>query len=255
MSAPVTGRRPLARLDASAEPATGALRPSHHHSQCGGHPVLPTWTPDRVGRQLRPSRKGRRRSGRPAPRALSGRGRRSSRPPCSYALLVLGDMRLALGGALIWSYGAVARRVVGDRPVPALLILATLGITVRTIVYLLKEQRLRLLRATDLAYDPDRADVRRVVCCRGPAVDRPVRQRLLPAEPPTSAFDPAPSTVQTALRSCGPSSTCSPRRRALALLLTGAGVSVRRHGRRLGVDRDVHRRGHDGRRLGHHSQA
>ena len=54
-----------------------------------------------------------------------------------YALLVLGDMRLALGGALIWSYGAVARRVVGDRPVPALLILATLGITVRTIVYLL----------------------------------------------------------------------------------------------------------------------
>ena len=54
-----------------------------------------------------------------------------------YTLLVLGDMRWALGGALIWSYGAVARRVVGDRPVPALLILATLGITVRTIVYLL----------------------------------------------------------------------------------------------------------------------
>ena len=54
-----------------------------------------------------------------------------------YTLLVLGDMRWALGGALIWSYGAVARRVVGDRPVPALLILATLGITVRTTVYLL----------------------------------------------------------------------------------------------------------------------
>ena len=54
-----------------------------------------------------------------------------------YVLLVLGDMRWALAGALIWSYGAVVRRVVGDRPVPALLILATLGITVRTIVYLL----------------------------------------------------------------------------------------------------------------------
>jgi hypothetical protein len=54
-----------------------------------------------------------------------------------YLLLVLGDMRWALGGALIWSYGAVARRVVGNRPLPALLILATLGITVRTIVYLL----------------------------------------------------------------------------------------------------------------------
>jgi hypothetical protein len=54
-----------------------------------------------------------------------------------YVLLVLGDMRWALGGALIWSYGAVVRRAFGDRPVPALLILATLGITVRTIVYLL----------------------------------------------------------------------------------------------------------------------
>ena len=54
-----------------------------------------------------------------------------------YVLLVLGDMRWALAGALIWSYGAVVRRVVGERPVPALLILATLGITVRTIVYLL----------------------------------------------------------------------------------------------------------------------
>ena len=54
-----------------------------------------------------------------------------------YVLLVLGDMRSALAGALIWSYGAVVRRVVSDHPVPALLILATLGITVRTTVYLL----------------------------------------------------------------------------------------------------------------------
>src|ERR1700752_743145 len=54
-----------------------------------------------------------------------------------YALLVLGDMRWALAGALFWSYGAVVRRAFGNRPVPALLILATLGITVRTIVYLL----------------------------------------------------------------------------------------------------------------------
>ena len=54
-----------------------------------------------------------------------------------YVLLVLGDMRWALGGALLWTYGAVARRVIGDRRVPGLLILAALGITVRTIVYLL----------------------------------------------------------------------------------------------------------------------
>ena len=53
-----------------------------------------------------------------------------------YVLLVFGDMRWALAGALFWSYGAVVRRAFRDRPVPALLILATLGITVRTIVYL-----------------------------------------------------------------------------------------------------------------------
>jgi hypothetical protein len=50
---------------------------------------------------------------------------------------MVGDMRWALGGALMWSYGAVVRRVVRNRPVPGLLILATIGITVRTIVYLL----------------------------------------------------------------------------------------------------------------------
>lgn len=54
-----------------------------------------------------------------------------------YVLLVVGDMRWALFGALAWSYGAVARRLLGHHPVPGLLILATLGVTVRTIVYLL----------------------------------------------------------------------------------------------------------------------
>jgi hypothetical protein len=53
-----------------------------------------------------------------------------------YTLLVLGDMRWALGGALLWTYGALVRRAVRGRPVPGLLILATLGITVRVIVYL-----------------------------------------------------------------------------------------------------------------------
>lgn len=52
-----------------------------------------------------------------------------------YSLLVVGDMRWALAGALCWSYSAVVRRVLARRPVPGLLILATMGITVRTIVY------------------------------------------------------------------------------------------------------------------------
>jgi len=48
-----------------------------------------------------------------------------------YTLLVVGGMRWALVGALAWTYGAVARRLLGRRAVPGLLILATLGITVR----------------------------------------------------------------------------------------------------------------------------
>jgi hypothetical protein len=51
-----------------------------------------------------------------------------------YVLLLIGDMRWALAGALAWSYGAIVRRAVRGRPVPGLLILATIGITVRTIV-------------------------------------------------------------------------------------------------------------------------
>ncbi|MET0143902.1 MAG: VC0807 family protein [Ilumatobacteraceae bacterium] len=54
-----------------------------------------------------------------------------------WLLLVIGDLRWALFGALAWTYGAVARRVVVGSPVPGLLILATVGITVRTIVYFL----------------------------------------------------------------------------------------------------------------------
>jgi hypothetical protein len=54
-----------------------------------------------------------------------------------YSLLLLGGMRWALVGALSWTYGAVARRVLAKRAVPGLLILATLGITVRAIVYVL----------------------------------------------------------------------------------------------------------------------
>ena len=54
-----------------------------------------------------------------------------------YTLLLVGDMRWALTGALAWSYGAIVRRAIRGRSVPGLLILATIGITVRTIVYLL----------------------------------------------------------------------------------------------------------------------
>jgi intracellular septation protein A len=53
-----------------------------------------------------------------------------------YAFLVTQGLTWAFVAALAWTYGAVIRRVAGRRPIPALLALASLGITVRTAIYL-----------------------------------------------------------------------------------------------------------------------
>jgi hypothetical protein len=54
-----------------------------------------------------------------------------------YLLLVTTtQLRWALLGALGWSYAAVLRRLLAGRPIPGLLVLATLGISVRTLVFL-----------------------------------------------------------------------------------------------------------------------
>jgi hypothetical protein len=53
-----------------------------------------------------------------------------------YGFLVAGGLTWAFVAALGWTYTAVLRRVVGRNPIPGLLILACLGITVRTGVYL-----------------------------------------------------------------------------------------------------------------------
>jgi Protein of unknown function (DUF3159) len=53
-----------------------------------------------------------------------------------YGFLITLDLRWAFVAALGWSYTAVARRIVGRRPVPALLLFACLGITLRTLIYL-----------------------------------------------------------------------------------------------------------------------
>src|SRR5436190_18751690 len=53
-----------------------------------------------------------------------------------YAFLVTLDLRWAFVGGLVWCYSAVGRRLVGGRPVPGLLVLGCLGMTVRTVIYL-----------------------------------------------------------------------------------------------------------------------
>ena len=53
-----------------------------------------------------------------------------------YAFLIAMNLSWAFVAAMAWTYCAVARRLVSRRPIPALLMLACLGITVRTVVYL-----------------------------------------------------------------------------------------------------------------------
>ena len=54
-----------------------------------------------------------------------------------YRFLITLDLRWGILAALGWCYAALARRLVGHRPIPGLLVLGCLGITVRTVIYLL----------------------------------------------------------------------------------------------------------------------
>jgi hypothetical protein len=53
-----------------------------------------------------------------------------------YLVVAFGGFELGMLAVLAWTYGAVAHRRLRGMPVPALLVLATVGVTVRTIVAL-----------------------------------------------------------------------------------------------------------------------
>jgi hypothetical protein len=54
-----------------------------------------------------------------------------------YVVLITFELKWAIVVALGWTYAAMGRRFVTGRPIPGLLVLATLGISVRTLIYLL----------------------------------------------------------------------------------------------------------------------
>jgi hypothetical protein len=54
-----------------------------------------------------------------------------------YLFLITFELKWAIVAALGWTYAAIARRLVTRSPISGLLVLATLGISLRTIVYLL----------------------------------------------------------------------------------------------------------------------
>jgi intracellular septation protein A len=51
-----------------------------------------------------------------------------------YVFLMASGLRWAFAAALVWSYAAVGRRILGRRPIPGVLVLTTVGITMRTVV-------------------------------------------------------------------------------------------------------------------------
>ena len=54
-----------------------------------------------------------------------------------YVFFITFELEWAIVAALGWTYAAIGRRVVLGRPISGLLVLATLGISVRTLIYLL----------------------------------------------------------------------------------------------------------------------
>ena len=53
-----------------------------------------------------------------------------------YVFFITFGLRWAIVAAVGWTYAAVGRRIVSGRPIPGLLVLAVVGISVRTVVYL-----------------------------------------------------------------------------------------------------------------------
>jgi len=54
-----------------------------------------------------------------------------------YVFFITFELRWAIVAALVWTYAAVGRRILTGLPIPGLLVLATLGISVRTVIYVL----------------------------------------------------------------------------------------------------------------------
>lgn len=59
-----------------------------------------------------------------------------------YVFLITLELKWAIVAALGWTYAAVGRRILARRPVPGLLVLATLGISVRTVIFLFNQNHL-----------------------------------------------------------------------------------------------------------------
>ena len=98
-----------------------------------------------------------------------------------YGFLLTLDLTWAFVAALGWSYTAVGRRIVGRRPVPALLIFACFGITIRTSIYLCSGNTF-VYFVQPIVRTLATAAMFAVSVLIGRPAHRPIRHRLLPAQ-------------------------------------------------------------------------
>jgi hypothetical protein len=98
-----------------------------------------------------------------------------------YAFLITVDLQWAFVAALVWCYTMVARRIFRGRPIPGLLVLGCLGITVRTMIYLLSANAFVYFVQPILRTLVTAATFGLSVVSAGPS--REVRGRLLSPQP------------------------------------------------------------------------
>ena len=89
---------------------------------------------------------------------------------------------VAMAAVLVWGYGAILRRVLRAEPIPAILMLATLGLTIKTLVGLLSGSTFAVLPPAGRDHRGARRGVSRFGADRSPG-HRPSRTRLLSDRP------------------------------------------------------------------------
>ena len=167
-----------------------------------------------------------------------------------YVFFITFGLRWAIVAALGWTYAAVGRRIVTRRPVPGLLVLATLGISVRTVIYLLSGNEF-VYFFQPIMRTVATARVFAVSVRLRSAADRPLRRRLLPAQPGSAAPPGDRAAVPPADVPVGGVNALAAAA-TLTLAADRAGRRLRRHGDGLGVDHHLQRRGAHGVGLGSH---
>ena len=167
-----------------------------------------------------------------------------------YVFFLTFELKWAILAALCWTYAAVGRRLVVGGPVPGLLVLATLGISVRTAVFLFSHNDFVYFFQPILRTVATAAFFALSVVIGRPLVARFANDFC----PLTADVQDRPAVIQLFRRLtylwAGVNAVAAAAE--LDVAADGARRRVRRHGHAHGVDHHVQRRRADGVGLGPH---